>query len=237
MVAVVVFGVGRRLKISTSGNLAIIEIGRKTSVSKLRTVLEPFGDGFIFCNKVHQRFGSHFKEFDHHYAEKKLLFNAFKRAVEHGSFGKIGVVCCEDITPLSCACLLRHATELCFVGCEENEDFLSNCILQYGTCPDFCNFKDIYSCDAVFAPMGVPSFDGVLFGHGGITVSQEGLPIPLYASCVLNRDIDILRLFSLICAEENIDIESIVPKIVRKGIVCDIKECFLQGKEIFCCKF
>ncbi|MBE6799560.1 MAG: hypothetical protein E7525_07320 [Ruminococcaceae bacterium] len=215
MVAVVVrSGRGRAVEFEMSGALCLIKVGKRASVRRVKKALRPFGDGYILSEDFESSFRSHFSEYDCSALRETLLFNMFVKTVAAGRFGKIGVVCTNTLTPLRAAELLSFVSELILVSAEFCEQFLLDCITQYGTCPDLGTFSDLYSCDAVLSVDGLANFEGVLLGKGGVTVCGDGLPLPHTATQALSLNADPIKLLNLLSAQTGEDLGSLCPSVV-----------------------
>ena len=232
MVAVIVrSGKGRTIDFRVSERLCLVKVGRNVSARKLRKALYPFGEGYIFSEQFDSSFKAYFTPFDHRSLEEHLLFNAFLKTASFKNFNKVGVVCTNTITPTRAAELLRFISELIIIDPITDEQFLHNCIKQYGTCPDFGTYRDLYSCDAVLSFDGIKNYNGLHFGTGGVTVCGDSLPLPYYTTAALAHGTDTLKLLSLLNAETGGNYHNLTPQIITYNGQKIPLDAFLERKE------
>lgn len=217
MVAVVVrSGCGRSIGFRVTDKICIVEVGRRVPIRKLKKALQQFGEGFILGGGFDESFSSALTPFSHFEFAEKLLFNAFLKVASKGEFCKVGVVCSAVVPHTVAAKLLSFVSELVLIE-DVAEEFLKECIVQYGTCPDIGRERDLYTCDAVFAPRGLSGFDGVLFGKGGIAVCGEGLLPPPYMQMAREFGVDPVQLLALLDAETGGKYRQFVPPCLQEN--------------------
>lgn len=222
--AVVSGGKGRAVDISVCGKVCVIEVGCRASRRRLRALLGSFGGDFVLAEGLRIK---NISGFDGSRFAEKLLFRSFHRYIRGTGrhCGRVGVFDPDGRFLPSTAGLLSLVTELMLVTDSVDEALLEDCLKLYGTCPDIAQKEQLYGCDTVFCPQGLPGFDGTLFGKGGITVCGDRLALPEYCRTAVEKGIDPISLAALLELERDVDLSGLLPEFVCfKGVKMPFEE-------------
>ena len=242
--AVVQGGKGKEITLSIHSKVAVITVGRQVGRRKLKKVLTPFGNDFVFGEGVNHRGITVFNDSDF---REKLLFSAFYYYVRllGSACGKVGVFdpCGKFIK--NAVKLLDSVSEMVIVSEEANEELLKDCLKTYGTCPDICIKDMLLLCDTVFCPVGLTAFRGVLFGKGGVTACGEGLQLPFYCVEAVKKGVDPIKIAALLDLEKDVNLNSLMPenvlvketKIPIKNIISPEFAGYLRQFEVYSTEF
>lgn len=215
MVAVVVkSGNGRAVRFRFVESLCLCHVGKKATARRVKKALKPFGDGYILSEDFDPSFRPCFSELSSRTLRESLFFNLLLKAASVGSFGKVGVVCTDTLTPVRVAELMRFVSELLLISEPLNDEFLCDCISRYGACPDTGSINELYTCDAVLSVDGLPHFDGLLFGFGGVSVCGDGLLQGEALNIASEFNVDPFKLFCLLSAEKGDKTDGLCPLVV-----------------------
>lgn len=213
MFAVVVVDENRKRKSKISeqqlDTLSIVSTAQKTSLKKLKKVLQKYNGEVIFAKTYDNR---DIKPFDTSFFKENLLFCDFADFVlsQNGYNLKIGI-CDPDnrhLETLILPRLIAHAEETVICTGQNIDDLCEFWLKSTGTCPFVTeNQSRLSDCDVCFAINGVAT-SGTLFGHGGRGIDQQKLieKIPLQYRVLLNRHVDPAELLCMLENEEKYDV-------------------------------
>lgn len=179
IVTKVSYGLGAH-KIETQDfeNLRFFYLGRSVGRRKLRRLLRPFSDDYVFSSNI--KF-SGFSPFDTSNFKDDLLFSAFERYIflKGGLNLKVGIVH-PDHAPLERNLnIISRSSNVTIVTGLNADAFCHNSILHTGTCPEIVTTSTLlYDCDVIFAPIGLSNFSGTIFGNGGYTLCDDSITLP-----------------------------------------------------------
>lgn len=215
MVAVVVkSGNGRAVRLRLVDSLCLCHVGKRATARRVKKLLKPFGNGYILSEDFDPLFSSRMSGFDCSPLEERLLFHLLLKTASVSNLGKVGIVCTDTLTPFYVVELMRFVSELVLISTPLNDEFLCDCIARYGACPDIGSFNELYTCDAVLSVDGLPHFDGLLFGKGGVLACGDGLLQGEALNIASKFNVDLLKLFCLLSAEKGDETVGLCPSVI-----------------------
>lgn len=207
MFAVVVVDENRKRKSKISeqqlGTLSIVSTAQKTSLKKLKKVLQKY-NGEVIISKACNF--SEITPLDTSFFKENLLFCDFADFVlsKSGYSLKIGI-CDPDnrhLETLILPRLIAHAEETVICTGQNIDNLCEFWLKSTGTCPEVTeNSFRLCDCDICFAAKGVAT-SGILFGRGGRGIDELKLikKIPEQYRILLSQGIDPAE---LLCMLEN----------------------------------
>ena len=180
----------RKIKVERIGEIALVRVGRRVGKFRLKRALSPYGNDIIFAPNVNSR---GIPSMDTEPYKRELLFKMFLDYClnQINLDVRIGIVDNEGQYLDRLIPVISRVQATVIYSERDLKHFCKNCLIDTGTCPEIASsYAELCDCDVVFSPEGLVHFPGILFGNGGITISESNILLPNYCEKALNCGAD-----------------------------------------------